>query len=221
MYILIVGCGIIGSSLAKALVMEEHEVLVIDKDITRCEKLEEDLGSITVNGDGCEADVLSASGINRADLVIAVTGSDADNLVSCQLAKHLFNVPKAISLINNPANTTLFKLLNVDVTVSSTDLILSHIEEELPAHGLVHLMPLTGTNRALVQIKIPPDAKVVGKCLKDLTLPDGTLVSMIITETGDAYLANNETVIEGNGDLIALTNTNDEDALWATLTESA
>lgn len=220
MYILIIGCGIIGSSLAKALVMEEHEVLVIDKDVSRCEALEEDLGSITINGDGCEADVLSAAGINRADLVIAVTGSDPDNLVSCQLAKHLFNVPRAISLINNPGNTTLFKLLNVDVTVSSTDLILSHIEEELPAHGLIHLMPLTGTNRALVQVKIPSHAKVVGKQLKDLTLPDGTLTSLMINEAGVAHLANNETIIEGNCDIIAITNANDEDALWATLTES-
>ncbi len=219
MYVVIVGCGKIGASLARALIAGEHEVVAIDRVASRCEVVEEELGSITVVGDGCEVGVLAETGISRADMLIAVTGNDEDNLVACQLAKHRFNVLKTVSLINNPANATLFKLLDVDVTVSSTDLILSHIEEELPAHPLVHLMPISGTNRALVEIRIPPEAAVVGKALKDLALPDGTLVSLIISERGDAQVPNEDTIISANDEMIVVTNMQDDVTLWETLTE--
>ena len=219
MFVVIVGCGKIGSSLARALMAGgEHEVAVIDRDASRCEAVQEDLGSVAVVGDACEVGVLAESGVTRADVLLAVTGRDEENLVACQLAKHRFNVPKTVSLINNPSNAPLFRILDIDVTISSTDLILSHIEEELPVHPLVHLMPVIGT-RALVQIKIPPEAMVVGKPLNEILLPDGTLIALLIFEDGRAEIPDERTVVEANAEMIVVTHTEDEEVLWETLTE--
>ncbi len=221
MYVIIIGCGKIGYSLARALMAGEHEVVVIDRDPRRCESVEEDLGSIAKMGDGCEVGVLAEAGIARADVFVAVTGNDEDNLVACQLAKHRFNVPKTVSLINNPGNTPLFELLEVDVTISSTDLILSHIEEELPAHPLVHLTHVIGTNKALVEIKIPPEAAVVGKALKDIPLPDGTLIPLIISKDGHAEIPTEDTLLEANAEMIVVTTLDEEETLWETLTRGS
>ena len=218
MYVVIVGCGKIGYSLAKALTVTEHEVLVIDRDSQRCEVIEEELGSVAIIGDGCEAGVLEEAGIVRADVFIAVTGNDEDNLVACQLATNRFGVAKTIARVTNPSNEGLFKLLGVDVTISSTQLILSHIEEELPANPLVHVMPIAGTNKELVGIKIPAEASVVGKTLEEIALPDGTLISLIISREGGTSLPLPDTLVNANDEIVAVTTVEGEEALWESLT---
>jgi trk system potassium uptake protein TrkA len=97
MYIIVVGGGKVGYYLAKELVEEGHEVLVIEKNASKVEGIAEDLGDITLRGDGCEAATMEMAGFGRADMVIAVTGDDEDNLVVCQVAKAKFNVPRRSS----------------------------------------------------------------------------------------------------------------------------
>ncbi len=213
MYVVIVGCGKIGYSLTKALSATEHEVLVIDRDHKKCEAIVEELGSVALVGDGCEIGVLREAGADRADVLIAVTGLDEDNLVACQMAKACFNVPKTVALINNTANEHLFTLLGIDVVVSSTQLILSHIEEELPAHPLVHVGPITGTDKELVEVKVPPDASAVGKCLKEITLPDGSLITLIVSRDGHAQIPAPESEIHANDEIFVVTTLEGEEAL--------
>ncbi len=131
MYVVIVGAGRVGVSMARWLVAAEHEIVVIDRDASRCEKLDEELGSITIAGDGTEAGVLEAAGTSRADILIAATGKDEDNLVACQLAKHRFKVSVTVSLVNIREHEELFNLLGIDVKVETTGLIASRIQEEL------------------------------------------------------------------------------------------
>ncbi len=109
MYIIVVGGGRVGYYLTKALLAEGHEVLVLERSATICEALDEELGSICVRGDGCETTTLSEVGTGRSDMLIAVTGDDEDNLVACQVAKHLFHVPRTIARIRNPNNEDIFK----------------------------------------------------------------------------------------------------------------
>ena len=142
MYIIIAGGGEIGYYLAKALLDEGHEILVIEKNADRNEFICSELGSVCVRGDGCEAATLTEVGTGRADMLIAVTGDDEDNLVACQVAKYKFNVPRTIARIKNPKNEAIFKKLGVDVTVSSTNIILKNIEEEVPTHPLTHLLTI-------------------------------------------------------------------------------
>ena len=144
MYIIVVGGGRVGYYLGRALLDEGHEVLILEKKARFCEIINEEMGSVCVQGDGCEAATLAEVGTSRADMLVAVSGDDEDNLVACQVAKHKFNVPRTIAKIKNPRNETLFKKLGIDATVSSTDLILAHIEHELPFHPLIPLLKLKG-----------------------------------------------------------------------------
>ena len=137
MYVVIVGAGRVGRSLAASLVAAEHEVAVIDRDASRCADLEDELGSIAVIGDGTEAEVLARAGVNRADVFVAATGRDDENLVACQLAKQRFRASKTVSLANLPDHQWLFNMLGIDVTIDATELIVGRIQEELSAISTV------------------------------------------------------------------------------------
>ena len=131
MYIVIIGAGRIGTSLAKWLVGAKHEVAVIDQDPSRGAVLEDQLGSVSVVGDGTDAGVLAKAGVNRADVFIAVTGRDDDNMVACQLARHRFGASYTVALINNGQYEALFNLLGIDLTINVTDMIVERVEEGL------------------------------------------------------------------------------------------
>jgi len=131
MYALIVGAGRIGGSLARWLVAGGHEVTVIDWDEARCRALEDQLGSISVVGDGTEELILGKAGANRADVFIATTDRDDQNLMACQVAKHRFGATRAISLVNIPDHDNLFGILGIDQTINITELIVGTIEEHL------------------------------------------------------------------------------------------
>ena len=131
MYVLIVGAGKIGVLLARRLLAAEHEVTVIDSDSTRCAAVDDELGSISVLGDGTEAGILARAGANRADVFIAATGRDDDNMVACQLARHRFGASRTVSLVNIPDHETLFNRLGIDVTINTAQLTVSAIQEEL------------------------------------------------------------------------------------------
>ena len=184
MYAIILGCGRTGLNLAKELLEQGHEVTVLEKDRNRSDQANELLGQISIVGDGCQQQVLKSVGLHRAEVFIALSVTDEDNLISCQLAKHVFEVPKTIALINNPNNEELFRILGVDVRISSTSLILQHIEEELSA-AIVHMQALGSSARELVSITIPSDASAVGRRLSDLTMPAESLVSLIVTKEGN------------------------------------
>ena len=131
MYVLIVGAGRIGVLLARRLLAAEHEVTVIDSDPTRCAALDDEFGSISVLGDGTEAGILARAGANRADVFIAVTGHDDDNMVACQLARHRFGASRTVSLVNIPDHETLFNRLGIDLTINTSQLIAGRIQDEL------------------------------------------------------------------------------------------
>jgi trk system potassium uptake protein TrkA len=217
MYIIVVGGGQLGYYLTKALLNEGHEVLTIEKTASVCEKLVNEMGSVCVRGDGCEVSTLAEAGTGRADMLIAVTGDDEDNLVSCQLAKHRFQVARTIARINNPKNEALFKKLGVDVTVSSTDIILEHIKEEVPTHPLTHLLNLPESGLEVVEVRIPPHSTSVGRTIKDLAMPDGSTLSLIIRKDHKPIVPGAATVIEEGDQVIAVTTPDSEEALRVTL----
>ena len=221
MYIVVVGCGKVGYHLVKALLAVGHEVVAIERDSRRCEVVNEEVGDICIGGDGSEPHVLEEVGADRSEVLIAVTGLDEDNLATCQLAKHRFNVPRTIALINNPQNDRLFKLLGVDVAVSNTDIILAHIEEELPAHPWIHVMSLRDSNREMVEITIPPDAAVVGKTVSELELPPESLLSLVIRDGGQPLLPTDDLQLQADDSVVAVTTQGQEEALWESLTALA
>jgi trk system potassium uptake protein TrkA len=221
MYIIIVGGGRVGYYLAKQLVGDGHEVLVIEKDAAKCQQITDELGDIALRGDGCEGTTLEAAGTGRADLFIAVTGDDEDNLVACQVAKNKFDVRRTVARINNPKNEVIFKKLGIDTTVSSTALILANIEQELPSHPLIPLLTIKGSDLEIVEVKVPPSSAIVGKRLGEVLLPQQCLIALIINEEGVPRVPTSDTTIRAGDEVVAVTRSESKDALRLVLATPA
>jgi len=217
MYIVIIGGGQVGYYLAKALLDEGHEVLVVERDARRVEFINNELGSVCIRGDGCETATLAEVGTERADLVIAVTARDEGNLVACQVAKHRFNASRTIARLSNPSNEIIFKKLGIDVTVSSTNIILENIKQEVPTHSLTHLLSLRDKGMEVVDVKIQPGSSTVGKAIKELSLPPDTILSLVISKERKPKVPTASTVLQAGDQIIAVTPAELEEALRASL----
>lgn len=217
MYIIVVGCGRIGLHLSKALMTVGNEVTVIEKDPQRSNNVIEDLGNVIVKGDGSALNILREAGAGRADLVVAVTGEDSDNLAVCQMAKEVFKTPRTVSLVKNPSHDALFKLLGVDRVINSTHLILSNIEDEVPNRVLVHVMDLGRHKMDIVTLSIPSDAAVVGKSLGEVELPPNSFVILVVSSEGP-MLPSDDLVFQSGDDVLAVTSPSEEQSLHEILT---
>jgi len=182
MYVVVVGGGNVGYYLTKELLAAGHEVVVIERDPSRARQIGDELGSIVVPNDGCEGRFQAEAGMARADVMAAVTGEDEDNLVACQVAKMRFNVPRAIARVNNPKNEKLFRQLAIDETVSPTRSILGAIEHEIPIHDLLHLAELERGELQIVEAQLDSSSPVIGRELRDLQLPEGSSVAVLVRD---------------------------------------
>lgn len=204
MYIVIVGAGKVGYFLAKRLVAANHIVSIIDKDKVICEEIAREIEALVINGDGCDPRILEEAGIERADVMAAVTGDDEDNLVICQLAKERFNVGRAVGRVNNPDNEHTFSELGVDVPVDSTKIIAKIIEEEVSFSDFVNLMSFKRGKLAIVRVDLPADSPVIDKEVKDIQLPaDSVLVSILRQD--EVIVPKGNTVLRPGDDIIAIT----------------
>ena len=212
MYIIIGGGGDVGYYLTKSLLSQGHEVLLLEKGSVRFQGLAEELGQSVYRGDACEARTMEEVGVNRADVVIAVTGEDDDNLVICQMAKKRFNVARTIARLNNPKNELLFQKLGIDVTVSPTKAILSLIEAELPGSIFVTLLTLKRAGLDIMEVRISPDSPIVGKTLSAIKLPRSSNIALIIRDN-EYIVPTAETKILANDEVYALVNRDGEQAM--------
>ena len=202
MYVIIVGAGKVGWNLARELIEKGNEVTLIEGDRGRYLVVEEELEHAAQYGDGTELWVLERAGIQRADLVIAVTGDDEDNMLVCQVAKEKYLCDRTIARVNNPRNLQHFKLLGIQPVVSATDLILRLIEHEVPRYGLVHLLALEEERLEIIELEVSEDSAAAGKSVAQVQLPDGSLISSVLRD-GRGFVPNTETVIEA-GDQVLL-----------------
>ncbi|MGE5636475.1 MAG: potassium channel family protein [Nocardioidaceae bacterium] len=204
MYVLIVGAGKVGWNLARELIGKGHEVTVIEADASRYAVVEEELEHSVQYGDGSELWVLERGGIERADLVIAVTGDDEDNLLIAQMARDKYGVPRVVARCNNPRNMQHFELLGVKPVVSATDLILRLIEHEVPKYGLVHLLDLPEERLEIIELAVGQGSYAAGRRVRDLGLPEGALVISILRDGGGFVPAGDSTVEAGDEVLVVL-----------------
>lgn len=212
MYIVVVGAGKVGYNLTRALMAEGQEVLVIEKDPIKADRIITNLGGSAIHGDGAEVSTLQMAGVERADVVAAVTGDDEDNLVIAQVAKLRFDVPRTVARINNPRNEVVFSQLGIDATVSATQIILSVIQQEIPEHPFVHLLTLQEGGIEFVELQLTAKAPAVGKSLSAVSVPDDTAVPLLI-RGGKPLIVRPDTVFEPEDKLIAVTTTSQEGML--------
>ncbi|MBE0477467.1 MAG: TrkA family potassium uptake protein [Coriobacteriia bacterium] len=203
MYIVINGGGKVGSYLARTMLEKGHDVAIIEKRADVVEKLAVELGrrGMIIHGDGCDASFQEDAGAGRADVFVAATGDDDDNLVACQLAKTAFGVPRTVGRVNNPKNERIFNALGIEA-ISSTTIISRMIEEEATIGDIHTLAALRKGDTAIVEIELPVDRCVVcNKKVAELNLPvDCILIAVIrgeevVTVHGDTELLPGDVVI--------------------------
>jgi trk system potassium uptake protein TrkA len=212
MYIIVVGGGKVGWNLARELIDKGEEVTLLESDRRRYLVIEQELEHAVQYGDATELWVLERAGIQRADLVIAVTGDDEDNRLVCQVAKEKYLVERIIARVNNPRNLQHFKLLGIQPAVSATDLILRLIEHEVPRYGLVHLLALEEEKLEIIELEVGADSPAAGKRVAEVNLPEGCLIISVLRE-GDGFVPKADTVIQGGDEVLLVLDPGLEDQI--------
>jgi trk system potassium uptake protein TrkA len=203
MYVIIVGAGKVGWNLARELLDKGHEVTLMESDRERYAAVEQELEHSVQYGDASELWVLERAGISRADLVIAVTGDDEDNILICQVAKEKYLVDRTIARVNNPRNREHFELLGIRPNVSATDLILRLIEHEVPEYGLVHLLDLPEQKLEIIEMLLPENSRAAGSRVADLDMPEGTLLISVVREDR-GFVPGPDTVLQAGDEVLAV-----------------
>lgn len=212
MYIIIVGGGKVGYYLAKTLRSFKHEVIVIEPQMELCEKIANQLNIQVCNGDGTTIDKLEEAEASRADILVATTGRDEDNLIACQLAKNNFKIKRTIARVNNPKNIEVLKKLGVDLAVSSTSIIAEYIEREIDYAGIKTLTILRNGQITLSDIEVMENCTVCKKSLKEISLPgDSILISVIRGD--EVFIPNGYTVLQKGDHVIAVSSIENQEKL--------
>ncbi|MDQ2817611.1 MAG: NAD-binding protein [Candidatus Eremiobacteraeota bacterium] len=195
MFIILVGGGKLGTYLAKALIEEQHEVIVIEKDERKAQRLCQAVDAqVSLVGDGCDPLVLEEAGIARADVVIADTGDDEDNLVISLVTKKKFSGPRTIARINNPKNKQIFEELGIDSVVSATEVVMRIVQQEVNVREVAPLMTFKGGNLELVRLAVPAESPAREKRLADVQLPRHCVI-VALERNGEVMVPDGETTI--------------------------
>jgi trk system potassium uptake protein TrkA len=202
MYVIIAGAGKVGWNLARELIGRDQEVTLIESDHAKYRVVAEELDHAIQYGDATELWVLERAGIERADLMIAVTGDDEDNMLICQMAKEKYGCQRIVARVNNPRNLQHFRLLGVQPAVSATDLILRLIEHEVPEYGLVQLLALEEEHLEIIEIEVGEGSQAASSRVGDVQLPLGSLIISVL-RGGSGFVPQSDTVIEA-GDQVML-----------------
>ncbi len=214
MYAIIAGAGKVGRNLARELIGKGHEVTLIESSRASYLANEDEFEHAVQYGDATELWVLERAGIQRADLVIAVTGDDEDNILVCQVAKEKYLCDRVIARVNNPRNNDHFRLLGIQPAVSATDLILRLIEHEVPRYGLVHLLALEEERLEIIELEVSDDAPAVGQKVVDVALPEGSLIISVL-RGGAGFVPKADTVIESGDEVLLVLDPGLEEAITA------
>jgi trk system potassium uptake protein TrkA len=220
MYVIVIGAGRVGYYLSKKLLSEGHEVLLMEKDRRRHALLSEELGDTIMQGDGCEVRIMEDAGFGRADVIVAVTGDDEDNLVICQMAKMKFSIPKTCARVNNPANLALFEKLGIDTAVSSTQIIYNLLEQQIEPGEIIPLGALKNGNIEVVAITVSKKSPVLGRTIKDLPLPGDALIISVVRKES-AIVPQADTQFEVDDTVIAMALADNEPKLRLIFAEHA
>jgi trk system potassium uptake protein TrkA len=204
MRVAIAGAGAVGTSIAKELIENGHEVMLIDKD-PKAIKVYEVAGAEWLLADACEIAALDDASLERCNVVIAATGDDKANLVTSLLAKTEYGVPRVVARINLPANEWLFnESWGVDVSVSTPRLISALVEEAVSVGDLVRLMTFRQSDASLVELTIPADAQLAGQRVGSIEWPADTALVAILRD-GRVIVPSSDDPLEAGDELLFVT----------------
>lgn len=218
MNVIIVGGGQVGSYLADLLIKEGHKITVVEERAKQLALLRNEMPEGTIVAGGfTDPVVLENAGVAKADVVVAVTAKDEDNLVISTLAKFEFAVPRVIARVNNPKNSWVFTPeMGIDVGLNEADLMAHLVAEEMSLGDMMTIMKLNKGMHSLVQEKVHPKSAVVGKSLRDLSLPVECVIFAVIRHS-DLVIPRGDTVLEANDEILAVSHASQVSALAAML----
>ena len=194
MNVCIAGGGKVGLYLAQSLLSHRHKITIIEPDEEQCRLLADTLDSPVICGSSVSFDALRTAEVDSCDAFVAVTGSDEDNLVACQIAKREFGVDRTVARVSNPKNRELLHTLGVDMVVCGTDNLSHILEREIETDTIRQLLTLGGGTASLNEILLPENFKFAGTAVKDVPIPgDAILVS--ITRDTEFILPHGSTVL--------------------------
>jgi len=217
--VVITGAGNVGRHLAIDLSDRGHEVTLIEQDRTAVDRARKELPeAITViHGDACEPYVLDEAHLDRAEVIVASTGDDEDNLVTSLLAKQEFAVPRVVARVNHPNNEWMFtEQWGVDAAVSPPHILTALVEEAVTVGDVVRLLKLERGQVTLVELTLREDSAVVGRPMYELRLPVDSSVVAIVRE-GHVVIPQPESVFAPGDEIIAIATPDAEDELRAAL----
>ncbi len=203
MNIILIGGGKVGFHLAQTLINHGHNTTIVEINQQNCQNIANLLDVPVICGDGSTISVLETAEAAKADVLISVTGKDQDNLISCQLAKIRFNVPKTVARVNNPKNVDIMKQLGVDIPISSTNNIAALLEREVDAAAIKQLVAINRGEASLSEMKLPDDYPLHGKSLMEIPLPESSII-VSITRDGKLIVPRGNTKIMSNDTIIVL-----------------
>jgi len=220
MRVVIAGAGSVGTFIAEDLAKAGHEVIIVEVDADRvaaAERMGEPAGVTWVAADACEVSEFARAGVDKADVVAAVTGDDEDNLVISLLAKQEFAVPRVVARVNNPKNEWMFtEMWGVDVSVSTPHLLTALVEEAVSVGSLVRLLSFEGGRARLSEATLADTSPSVGKDLAELGLPRDSTVVAIIRDS-HVIVPRGDSVLRSGDEVLVLTTPDAEDAVVSTL----
>jgi trk system potassium uptake protein len=218
MKVVVTGGGAVGRHLAQDLTERGHDVTLVEQRRDLAEKLENWAPDThVVYGDACEPRILEKADVRSADVVVAATGDDEDNLVTSLLAKQEFGVPRVLARVNHPKNEWLFdEQWGVDASVSPPHILTAMVEEAVTVGDLVRLLRLEGGKVALVEMRLPEQSPNAGKALYELRLPPDTTLVAILRE-GHVMIPQPETTLAAGDEIVALASVDSERALRDTV----
>ena len=205
MFVIVVGGGNTGSQLAKFLLDAGHTVRVIEERPAVLEKLAREIPPESIiQGDGSSPVILERAGIQKAQVLAAVTGSDETNLVITSLGRFEFNVKRVIARINNSKNAWLFTPeMGVDVSLNQAEILSRLTAEEMSIGDMMTMLKIRRGKYSIVEEKIPAGAPAIGKAIKELSFPNNCIISGIIRK-GDMILPRGTTILEEGDEVLAM-----------------
>lgn len=189
--------------LAKSLLSKGHEVTMIHDDEGYCKVLSRNHNAAVISGDGSMPHILEDANIEQADIVIALTPVDADNLVICQLAKKVYGVKKAFATVGNPKNVEVFKKLGINSVISSTHIVSGIIEQMSSFNEILSAIPIEEGKIVILELEVKENYDVCGKTIAKLGISENAIIGCILRKTG-TIIPNGKTKIQQDDKLIIL-----------------
>ena len=194
----------------------KYDISVVDMQLEVCEKIANSYDVKVFHGDGTNVEVLNRLGAHNADVMIALTGQDENNLVACQIAKLKFNVKYTIAKVNNPRNSYLLKMLGVDRIFSATDMLAQMIDQEVAYSEMSLVYNFEDNTKAIISVPLSPASDAAGKSLMEYNFVNDSRVVLVVRSNGEAEIPTGDLVMENGDTLIMVCDQRDFEQIWLT-----